>query len=98
MLLDQNPQEANLAAEIEPVKLDLQKIAEHKMKGAIIRSRAWWYKHGKRNTKYFMNLEKRSHEKKHIVKLKPIKTSTLRNQIGSCLIWKHFIKLCTPRK
>ena len=70
MRLDQNPQEANLAAEIEHVKLDLQKIAEHKTKVAIIRSRARWYEHGERNTKYFMNLEKRSHEKKHIVKLK----------------------------
>lgn len=70
MRLDQNPQEANLAAEIERVKLDLQKIAEHKTKGAIIRSRTRWYEHGERNTKYFMNLEKRSHEKKHIGKLK----------------------------
>jgi len=70
MRLDQNPQEANLAAEIEHVELDLQKIAEHKAKGAIIRSRARWYEHGERNTKYFMYLERRSHEKKHIVKLK----------------------------
>ena len=70
MHLDQNPQEANLVTEIERVKLDLQRIAEHKTKGAIIRSRARWYEHGERNTKYFMNLEKRSHERKHIVKLK----------------------------
>ena len=70
MRLDQNPQQANLVTEIEPVKLDLQRIAEHKTKGAIIRSRARWYEHGERNTKYFMNLEKRSHERKHIVKLK----------------------------
>ena len=70
MRLDQNPQEANLVTEIERVKLDLQRIAEHKTKGAIIRSRARWYEHGERNTKYFMNLEKRSHERKHIVKLK----------------------------
>ena len=30
----------------------------------------WWYEHGERNNKYFINLEKRSHDKKHIVKLK----------------------------
>ena len=70
MRLNQNPQEANLVTEIERVKLDLQRIAEHKTKGAIIRSRARWYEHGERNTKYFMNIEKRSHERKHIVKLK----------------------------
>ncbi|KAL9986569.1 hypothetical protein ACROYT_G000737 [Oculina patagonica] len=70
MRLDQNPLAANLATDIERVKLELQRIAEHKTKGAIIRSRARWYEHGERNTKYFMNLEKRSHERKHIVKLK----------------------------
>ena len=68
--LDQNPDDANLTVELERVKLDLQKISKHKTKGAKIRSRVWWYEHGERNNKYFINLEKRSHDKKHIVKLK----------------------------
>ena len=68
--LDQNPGDANLMTELERVKLDFQKISEHKTKGAIIRSRVWWYEHGERNSKYFINLEKRSHNKKHRVKLK----------------------------
>ena len=70
MLLDQNPQDTKLTTEAERVKLELQKIAVHKTKGAIIRSRARWYEHGERNSKYFMNLEKRAYERKHIVKLK----------------------------
>ena len=70
MLLDQNPQDTKLTTEAERVKLELQKIAVHKTKGAIIRSRARWYEHGERNSKYFTNLEKRAYERKHIVKLK----------------------------
>ena len=68
--LDQNQQDTNLVVEAERVRLELQKIAEHKTKGAIIRSKARWYEHGERNSKYFMNLEKRAHERKHIVKLR----------------------------
>ena len=68
--LDQNQQDTSLVVEAERVRLELQKIAEHKTKGAIIRSKARWYEHGERNSKYFMNLEKRAHERKHIVKLK----------------------------
>ena len=67
---DQNQQDTNLVVEAERVRLELQKIAQHKTKGAIIRSKARWYEHGERNSKYFMNLEKRAHERKHIVKLK----------------------------
>ena len=38
--LDQNHQDTNLVVIIERVSLELQKISEHKTKGAIIRSRA----------------------------------------------------------
>ena len=68
--LDHNHQDTNLVVEVERVRLELQKISEHKTKGAIIRSRARWYEHGERNSKYFVNLEKRAYERKHIVKLK----------------------------
>ena len=70
VLLDQNPQDTKLAKEAERVRLELKKIAEHKTKGEIVRSRTRWYEHGERNSKYFMNLEKRAYERKHIVKLK----------------------------
>ena len=38
--------------------------------GIIIRSRARWHEHGERNSKYFLNLEKRNHLRKHIRKLR----------------------------
>jgi len=40
VLLDQNPQDTKLAKEAESVRFELQKIAEHKRKGAIVRSTA----------------------------------------------------------
>ena len=60
----------NLVVVVERVRLKLQKISEHKTKGAIIRSRARWYEHGERNSKYFVNLEKCADERKDIVRLK----------------------------
>ena len=42
---------------------------EKKVEGIIIRSPARWYEHGERSSKYFLNLEKRNHVKKHIRKL-----------------------------
>ena len=43
---------------------------EEKVKGIIIRARARWHEHGEKSTKYFLNLEKRNHIKKHMRKLK----------------------------
>jgi len=40
------------------------RIMQYKTKGAILRSKVRWYEDGKRNTRYFYNLEKRNHEKK----------------------------------
>ena len=48
---------------------ELNKIIEYKTKGAIIRSRTCWHE-GEKNTKYFLNLEKRQYSKTHITKLK----------------------------
>jgi len=45
-------------------------IAEYRTKGAIIRSRIRWYENGEKNTKYFLNMEKRQHCRSHISKLK----------------------------
>ena len=41
-----------------------------KVEGIIVRSRAHWYEYGEKNSKYFFNLEKRNHIKKHIRKLR----------------------------
>jgi len=36
----------------------------------ITRARACWWEDGEKSTKYFLNLEKRNHVKKHVRKLK----------------------------
>ena len=46
------------------------KFYEEKLQGITIRARARWCKHGEKSTKYFLNLEKRTHVKKHVRKLK----------------------------
>ena len=35
----------------------------------MVRGRARWYEFGEKNSKYFLNLEKRNHKKKHITSL-----------------------------
>ena len=40
-----------------------------KMRGAMTRSKAQWYKFGEKNNKNFYNLEKINHKKKHITSL-----------------------------
>ena len=40
-------------------RLELEKIVESRTKGAILRSKTRWYNEGEKNTKYFLNLEKR---------------------------------------
>ena len=39
------------------------------MEGIIIRLRERWHEYGERISKYFLNLEKRNHVRKHIRKL-----------------------------
>ena len=38
---------------------------EEKTNGIIVRARARWHEHGEGSAKYFLNLEKRNHVKKH---------------------------------
>ena len=68
--VDQNPNDIPSVAELQRTKTELQRLAEHKTKGAIIRSKARWYELGEKNNKYFFNLEKRSFNRKHTEKLK----------------------------
>ena len=39
---------------------ELEVITEHRTKGAIVRSKSQWYNEGENNTKYFLNLEKKT--------------------------------------
>ncbi|KAL9979988.1 hypothetical protein ACROYT_G008516 [Oculina patagonica] len=54
-----NPSFHIVAERITTLKKDLEKIIEYRTKGAIIRSKSLWYNEGEKNSKYFLNLEKR---------------------------------------
>ena len=59
----------SLKSDLERTKSKPYKIVESKTRGTIVRSRARWYEHGQRNSKYFYNLEKSNQKKKHITSL-----------------------------
>ena len=66
--IEQDPSDSNLKT-LNEAKEILESYYEEKTRGVIIRARARWHEHGERSTKYFLNLEKRNHVKKHIRKL-----------------------------
>ena len=68
-VLKTNRSKENIA-QLYHLRAELNKITVYKTKGAIVRSRIRWHEEGERNTKYFLNLEKRWHSKTHITKLK----------------------------
>jgi len=59
----------NTRLALEKCKQDLEELYEDKVEGIILRARARWHEHGEKNSKYFLNLEKRNHVKKHVRKL-----------------------------
>ena len=63
-----NPPDSNSNL-LNTAKEELETFYKEKVKGIIIRARARWHEHGEKSTKYFPNLEKRNHVKKHICKL-----------------------------
>ena len=50
-------------------KGEWESIVKKRTNGILLRSKAQWIEEGEKNTKYFLNLEKRNYEKKHIKKL-----------------------------
>ena len=54
---------------LEECKMGLERFYDKKTEGIIVRSRARWHEHGEKSNKYFLNLEKRNHTRKHIRKL-----------------------------
>ena len=64
----QNPSNVT-KQEAEKLKSELEALYDQKVEGIIVRSRARWHEHGEKNSKYFLNLEKVNHIKKHIRKL-----------------------------
>ena len=68
LIFQNDPSQENLAT-LNSLKERTEKFYEKKVEGIIVRSRARWHEHGERNSKYFLNLEKRNHIRKHIRKL-----------------------------
>ena len=68
--IDATPENSSLVNEARKLKIELDEIVAQRTKGSIIRSRARWYELGGKCNKYFISLEKRSYEKRHITKLK----------------------------
>ena len=54
---------------MEVLKYDLKMILNERTQGTIVRSRTKWYEEGQRNSKYFINLEKRQSSNKTINRL-----------------------------
>ena len=67
-LYENNPNDLN-RSRLNEIKEKLELLYEEKTNGIIVGARARWHEHGERSTKYFLNLEKRNHVKKHIRKL-----------------------------
>jgi hypothetical protein len=67
-LLDKQADEKVLK-DFEATKLEIELYNNEKANGVLLRSKADWAELGERNTKYFLNLEKRNYKNKCITKL-----------------------------
>ena len=56
--------------QLEQTTKELEKIIEYRTKGAILRAKCRWYNEGEKNSKYFLNLEKRHYKNGVISQLK----------------------------
>ena len=79
---------------LDKIKEKLELLYEEKVKGIVIRATARWHEYGERSTKYFLNLEKRNHVKKHIRKLL-ISGSTTTDLYRILSEQNHFMKTYT---
>ena len=59
-----------ILSKLQKAKTELEEIIEYKTKGAIIRSRVKWYNEGEKNSKYFLQMERRHYKRKNISSLK----------------------------
>ena len=63
-------QKANKTEQLELFKSELEEIIKVRTQGAILRCKIKWYNEGEKNTKYFLNLEKRHFKLSTISQLK----------------------------
>ena len=76
--LFENDPSASNRLRLDEIKEKLELLYEEKVKGIVIRARARWHEYGERSTKYFLNLEKRNHVKKHILGYSPNKNNFIK--------------------
>ena len=69
LVFQNDPSEENLVT-LNVLKERNDKMYQEEVEGIIVRSRARWHEHGEKNSRYFLNLEKRNHVKKHVRKLR----------------------------
>ena len=69
LVFQNDPSQENLVT-LNVLKERMEKMYEEKVEGVIVRSRVRWHEHGEKNSRYFLTLEKRSHVKKHVRKLR----------------------------
>ena len=55
--------------EMDKLKAKLSRIEAIKTEGTIVRSRAQWYEHGEKNSKYFYSLVKTNYRRKHVISI-----------------------------
>ena len=65
-----NQETKEASRELEEKKAELENIIERRTKGAILRAKCRWYNEGEKNTKYFLNLEKRHYRNRVTSQLK----------------------------
>ena len=68
-------QKSLLQTSLDNLKNEMEEIIEYRTKGAVLRSRTRWYNEGEKNTKYFLNLEKRHYRQGTISRLKKSATT-----------------------
>ena len=66
--LSTNPSD-ELVEQYNSLKSEFERLESIKTKGTMLRSKAKWIEDGEKNTKYFINLEKRNYKAKHITKI-----------------------------
>jgi hypothetical protein len=67
-LMDSKPDEETLRS-FNSTKLEIEYYNNEKANGVLLRSKADWAEAGEKNTKFFLNLEKRNYKNKCITKL-----------------------------
>ena len=63
-------QKSLLQSKLDNLRSEMEEIIQYRTKGAILRSRTRWHNEGEKNTKYFLNLEKRHYRQGTISRLK----------------------------